>query len=730
MARSRRGNRTQAAKLPSPDELLEIIHDAGGHVSARDLARDLGLRGGDKAELKRRLRSVKSGSGKRSPSMTMCEVIEQDEDGELWGESAAYPGTAILLVPDKLTKVSPKTGDRILTRMEWLDDGSLIGHIFRILPQSPRNIVGVIEQSKSGWWLKPSHKDAKREFRVENPPTEISAGDLVRAELTPNRPLASPKVTIVERFGRFDEPSAVSMSVAAELGLPTGFSQIVLDQANAARPVMLGQRTDLRDIPLITIDGEDARDFDDAVFAQLDQSPANPGGYQAIVAIADVAHYVRPGTALDDEAFKRGNSVYFPDRVLPMLPEALSNGLCSLRPNEDRACLSCHMQVSADGKLLKWRFKRSLMRSKARLTYEQVQSIHDIGSGGPNGADLKSEVELLFGLFESLVNARRKRGTIELEIPERRVEFSDDGTIRAIVPRTRLASHMLIEEMMIAANVAAAKTLARRNLPCIYRVHDRPSAIKLEALVQHLTELGLSSSKNAKSQHDFNRLLASIDDVQMREQVAGLVLRAQSQAIYSTDNVGHFGLNLAQYGHFTSPIRRYSDLLLHRLLISHLNLAEAESGQIIDEDRLEKSCVQVSATERKAVEAERKAMSRYIAIFMASHEGARFAGRITSVQRFGLFIALDGTGAEGLVPVSTLGDERFTYDEKAQLLIGDRTRNAFGIGDLVEATLVEADTVKGMLLFGLDNHQPSVTTEQSAKKMRRSGSRPRSFKRR
>jgi len=500
------------------------------------------------------------------------------------------------------------------------------------------------------------------------------------------------------------------MSVAVELGLPTSFPPDVVAEAGRAKPVALGEREDLRHLPLVTIDGIDARDFDDAVHA----AQRDDGSFDAIVAIADVAHYVRPGTPLDREALKRGNSVYFPDRVLPMLPEALSNGLCSLRPEEDRACLTCHLRFSAKGELRGWRFSRALMRSVARLTYEQVQAARDGSADAGTQALIEPVLAPLYALFERLLAARRERGTIELEIAERQVLFDQDGRIEAIRPRPRLASHMLIEEMMIAANVAAARQLAERGRSCIFRVHDKPDPIRLEGIGQFLQGLEIAWSRNPKNQADFNRLLAAVEDLTLREQLSGLVLRAQAQARYSAENIGHFGLNLRHYAHFTSPIRRYADLVLHRLLIAELGLAGRQSGQIVEDEELARIAEQVSATERKAVDAERRAMARYLTLFMADREGATFVGRITSVQRFGLFVALDDSGAEGLVPVASLGEEYFVHDESRQLLRGDRSGRVFGFGDRIEATLVEADTVRGMMLLRLESHQPSPLTEAAA----------------
>ncbi|MCB2053177.1 MAG: RNB domain-containing ribonuclease, partial [Geminicoccaceae bacterium] len=541
--------------IPSPDELAEIVHERGGRVSARDLARELGLSGGAKAELKRRLREADPRGARRAPSMVFCEVSEVDADGEVWAESGSMPGAAILIRADR-PGTAPGVGDRLLARLSRDEDGTVVGRVFKLLPRASREIVGVLQQAGGNLVLVPSRREAKQEFfiRREDVPADVEAeaGDIVRATLQPGGPLARPLAKIVERIGRSDEPAAVSLAVAMELELPVSFRPAAIDAAEAAEPVALGRREDLRDVPLVTIDGADARDFDDAVWAMADEAPDNPGGHVALVAIADVAHYVRPGDVLDEEAFERGNSVYFPDRVIPMLPEALSNGLCSLRPDEDRACIACRMRFDIEGHLLSFSFVRGLMRSRARLTYEQVQRAHD------EDADPLGVVAPLFALYEKLAAARRRRGTIELELPERVVQIGPEGTITGIVQRERLAAHMLIEEMMIAANVAAARALTERKAPCLFRVHDKPDPLRLEALAQYLEHLGIPWSANAQKPGDFTRLLERIGEPALREQVSAFVLRSQAQAIYSPENVGHFGLNLRRYAHFTSPIRRYS----------------------------------------------------------------------------------------------------------------------------------------------------------------------------
>jgi ribonuclease R len=384
-------------------------------------------------------------------------------------------------------------------------------------------------------------------------------------------------------------------------------------QANAAKPVTLGKRTDLRDLPLVTIDGSDARDFDDAVFAEADGDAKNPGGYRILVAIADVAHYVRPGDALDTEARKRGNSVYFPDRVVPMLPEALSNGLCSLRPDEDRACLAVEMVIDARGQKVKHRFMRGLMRSSARLTYEQVQAAAD---GGEAGIVPEGIIEPLYGAYRLLLAARNERGALDLDLPERKVVLGDDGKVASIEPRERLDSHRLIEEFMVLANVAAAETLEAKRRPCMYRIHESPDPEKVEALKEYLQGLDLPfGTSGVIRPKTFNELLAKVRGGIHETIVNELVLRSQSQAVYSPDNIGHFGLGLRRYAHFTSPIRRYSDLLVHRALIDAHGFGKDGLGEI-EMESFNETAEHISMTERRAAAAERSAISRYVAAYL------------------------------------------------------------------------------------------------------------------
>jgi ribonuclease R len=506
-------------------------------------------------------------------------------------------------------------------------------------------------------------------------------------------------------------------------------------QAESAAPVELGSRADLREVPLVTIDGPDARDFDDAVFAEPDPSTDNPGGWRLLVAIADVAHYVRPGDPLDREAKKRGNSVYFPDRVIPMLPHALSSGLCSLKPAEERACLAVRLTIDAAGKLRAHRFERGLMRSRARLTYEQVQAAADGEPDELTAPLLEPVIRPLYGAFQALLAGRKRRGTLDLDIPELAIRLGEDGAPAEIAPRPRLDSHRVIEEFMITANVAAASALEGAGMPCMYRIHDKPDPIKLEALAELLGRLGLGGGKGALGRpKDLARLLERVRGTELAATVGAMVLRAQAQAQYSPVNIGHYGLNLGHYAHFTSPIRRYADLLVHRALIRGLKLGAGGLEDGVSSDAWRDTGAWLSRTERKAMEAERQANARFVALYMSAHLDAEFAGTVTSVLRFGAFVQLDATQADGLIPVDRLGRGWFTHDPTHHALIGEGRDEVIALGDRVVVRLTRADPWTGQLTFDLVEHTagPAALAALKAgrRPARRNGPPGRTFRRR
>ena len=439
-------------------------------------------------------------------------------------------------------------------------------------------------------------------------------GDIVWVEATGGA--LARRARVLERIGPMSDPRTVSLISIAANDIPVEFPDAALEEAERAKAAPMGHRLDLRDVPLVTIDGEDARDFDDAVFAEPD--PAHPGGWRLLVAIADVAWYVRHDKPLDRAAYRRGTSVYFPDRVVPMLPEALSNHWCSLVPHEDRPVLVAEMWIDAEGQLKRHKFHRAMMRSAARLTYNRVQRAMD-GTPDEEIAPLMDEVvRPLYGAYRVLLAAREARGALDLDLPERQVTLGDDGRIAEIGVRERLDSHKLIEEFMVLANVAAAQALEQRHAPCLYRVHDQPDLAKLEALREFLGTLGIKVPTGQRLRPaDLNRVLHEVADKPVSQLVSQTVLRSQSQAVYSPDNLGHFGLALARYAHFTSPIRRYPDLIVHRALIARLRAGRRRPGRADDSGRFTEFGEHLSMCERRAVAAERGAMDRYVAAFMA-----------------------------------------------------------------------------------------------------------------
>ena len=575
--------------------------------------------------------------------------------------------------------------DRRLVRRQDEAPSRVLGVYRPLPPERARSPAGRIEPTDRrirAEWLVPAGEDGGAQ-----------AGEIVLATPLPHTGYGLKPARVVERLGRMGDARSVSLICIHTHDIPNEFPASVLAEAERARAVPLGKRIDLRDLPLVTIDGVDARDFDDAVYAEPDGD-----GFRLIVAIADVAHYVRPGSALDREAAKRGNSVYFPDRVVPMLPEALSNGWCSLRPGEDRGTLFVEMRIDRSGRKRKHRFGRGLMRSAARLTYEQVQKAADSGANAGLPPEL---IGNLYGAFRALLAAREARGTLDLELPERQVVLDARGHVAKVVPRPRLDSHRLIEEFMVLANVAAAEELERLQAPCMYRIHAPPSDEKLTSLRNFLKTFGLRlQAGNRVHPRDLDRVLRQAADRPEAPLLNEAVLRSQSQAQYSPDNIGHFGLALPRYAHFTSPIRRYADLLVHRALIGGLTLGEGgldadEAASFTDIG------THITVTERRAAMAERDAIDRYLAAFLSGKVGDVFAARISGVTRFALFVTLRESGASGIVPVSTLPNDFWMHDEATQTLTGRRSRLSFRLGQEVDARLIEASPVTGGLVFQL-----------------------------
>jgi ribonuclease R len=649
-------------------------------------------------------RRDKSGFKSRElPPVGVAEVAGQDADGELYVRLAKAGADAplIRLAPERgRAGPAPGLGDRLLVKFETEEDGERIARIVKALGPAVERVMGVIRKSKREVRLEPVDRRSKDTYLLLDAPEDLRDGDLVTANPAGQGKRYGPRLArLAERLGREEEPRAFSMLAIVAHDLPMGFPEAAETEAKAAKPPTLEGREDLRAIPLLTIDPMDARDHDDAVFAEPDADPKNPGGWIVWVAIADVAAYVRTGSALDRTAWEKGNSAYFPDRVEPMLPEALSAGLCSLREGENRATMAVRMVFDSQGRKKSHRFVRGLMRSAAKLSYEQAQAAIDGRPDDKTGPLLETVLKPLWAAYRTMTIGREARAPIEIDSPERKIELSKEGEVLSIRPRERLDAHKLIEEMMIQANVCAAETLEQKRSPLVYRVHDTPSQEKIFNLADFLQTLNIAWSKGeAPRTERFNRLLDETRGGPHAEIVNEVVLRTQMQAHYSPDNIGHFGLNLQRYAHFTSPIRRYADLVVHRALIRALGLGDdgLKEEEIV---RLQATAEHITATERRAMAAEREATDRYIAAFLADRVGADFTGRITGVTRFGLFVRLSETGADGLVPASTLGGEFWFHDEVSHALIGERTGLRWPLGKTVEVRLTEAAPLTGGLLF-------------------------------
>ncbi|MGE3332690.1 MAG: ribonuclease R [Rhodospirillaceae bacterium] len=721
-AKSKSGH---TSPLPTRDEILKFIQESTTQVGKREIARAFGLKGAEKIALKAILKDLKvsgavvGGEGKRvgahgaMQAVDAIEVTHTDREGDMYGkplkwDSDAPPPTILVRQPSKILKGRERrftvgVGDRILAKILPAGDNSFEARPIKKLATAPSRLLGVYEPGAEGkgGYLRPVDKKYRYEVWISpRDAKDAVPGDLVAAEVYEDPKHGPQRARILERLGPMDASRNLSLIAIHTHGLPHIFSEAAAQQAERSKAAPMGQRVDLRQIPLVTIDGEDARDFDDAVWAEPDSDPQNAGGWHLLVAIADVSWYVRPGDALDRDAYARGNSVYFPDRVVPMLPEELSNGWCSLKPKEDRPCLAAHMWIDADGKLLRHQIIRGMMRSVARLTYTQVQRAKDGQPDDTTGPLMAEIIPALYGAYESLDRARAKRGTLELNIVERKIIVDrETGKILGVTPRERYDSHKLIEEFMIAANVAAAETLSRSAYPAVYRVHDRPDPERIENLQEAMESVGLKfPSPGSARPQEFNRLLRQVKDSPHESMVNTLVLRTQAQAVYSPENIGHYGLGLRKYAHFTSPIRRYSDLLVHRALIAANKLGEGGWDPHRDQD-LVATTEHISSTERRAAMAERQTVDRFAALYLRDRAGAVFVGRISGVSRFGAFVTLEETGADGILPMRHLPQDFYDHDEKGHRLVGRRRKLELRVGDVIDVRLVETNEVAGSIVF-------------------------------
>ena len=712
--------------MPTPQQVLDFIQSSDIPAGKREIAKAFGLKGQEKIKLKALLKDMAEEGlidGSKSafhrmggvPKVTTLKIVDIDE-GELiaepdnWDpEAPGKPPRLIIREPRMRGAKRPpalKRGDRVLARTEETERG-LIAHVMKKLPARTEGLMGIVEIDKTGKaWLAPVDKRVRQSAPIADR-GEAEQGQLVIAERVGRSERAGVKV--IEVVGDPLAPRSFSLIAIAKHGIPHIFPEEVLEEAPRAAKLKLSDkaREDLRHLPIVAIDPADARDHDDAIWAE----PDGQGGFNALVAIADVSFYVRPGSALDREARKRGNSVYFPDRVVPMLPEVLSADVCSLKEGEDRAAMACHLHINADGKVSSFRFTRALVRIAHNIAYEDAQKAVDEGNPPEYLANL-------WAAWKSLAAARHARDPLELELPERRVVLNEKGQIAEIAIRERLDAHRVVEDFMIAANVAAAKALEAKTAPVVYRIHEPPSREKLIALRDYLATMGKKLALGqVVTPGLFNRMLKDITDETEKALVMEAVLRSQTQAYYGPANAGHFGLSLGSYAHFTSPIRRYSDLLVHRALVDAYKLEQpappgsipATSG-LSDRDRasLQQVSDAISQTERRAMEAERDTIDRYVAAWLSGRVGEVFDTRITGVQAFGFFATIVGLGGDGLVPISTLGGEYFRHDEAAQALVGSDSGTTYAAGDRLKLRLAEANPLTGALKFVLPDQQAGV----------------------
>ncbi|HEV2596181.1 MAG TPA: ribonuclease R [Sphingomicrobium sp.] len=717
--------RKLSAGLPSRKQILDFIASSDQPAGKREIARAFGLSGQMKIDLKRLLKDmadeglIDSAPGRAFhksggvPKVTVLRVQSVDDNGAVWAVPEQWHAETApprLRVVERGKRSALGIGDRILARTEEKGNG-IIAHAMKKLARAAELVLGVIRQDGDRFWLSPVDKRERRELAISDL-KDAEAGDLVLCEVTGRPPRVSVRVDAV--LGDPFAPRSFSLIAIHKHGLPHEFRQEAIEEAHRVSKTLLGEREDLTHLPIVAIDPEDARDHDDAIWAEAD----GEGGWNAIVAIADVSFYVRPGSELDREARSRGNSVYFPDRVVPMLPEELSADVCSLKEGEERAALACHLKIDGRGNVTSWRFTRAKVCIAANIAYEHAQAAIDASEedrvevsspvcfmpqfGGTVPQELVDKaLKPLWGCWRALFAARRKREPLELDLPERRVVLDEKGRITSIAPRDRLDAHRLVEDFMIAANVAAARALETKKAPVMYRAHEAPSREKLVALKDYLSTFGIAFALGQVIKPGtFNRIIEQLGEAEGREEIMEQLLRTQMQARYAPDRLGHFGLSLATYAHFTSPIRRYADLLVHRALVTAYRLGEG-GLPIADAEHFERIGEQISMLERRAMEAERETVDRYVAAFLADQVGQLVPCRITGVQPFGFFATVEDLGGDGLFLAKDLGQEYFRYDEAARALVGDESGDTYRVGQRLTLRLAEANPVSGSLRFEL-----------------------------
>lgn len=698
-------------QIPSKAEILQWISEHPTKAAKRDIAKAFGIKGAQRIDLKRVLRELedegrltKRKSSYRDaeelPPVSVLEITGTDDDGDLFARPLEWAGTGaepVIMMLMRQGDPALGKGDRLLGRLtvDPTEHFSHTARMIRRIGENPLRILGIFRAGSEGGRVLPIDKGSDKQWTVAAGAVGgAKDGELVEAEQAgPKGRMGLPKARIVARLGDPTQARAVSLIAIHQHGIPDHFPDEVVAEADAAKPTALGKRTDLRDMPLVTIDPWDARDHDDACYVETHDN----GDMTIWVAIADVAHYVTPNSELDREARKRGNSTYFPDRVVPMLPDRLSGDLCSLHEGVERACLAVAMRIDADGNKVAHEFHRALMKSAASLNYEEVQAAVD---GAPNDKVaplLDKVIRPLYAAYAALKKARAVRQPLELDLPERQIVLDDDGKVSAVNFKDRLDAHRLIEEFMVLANVAAAETLIEKKASLLFRVHEEPSPEKLDTLREVANASGLQLAKGQVLQTaHLNRLLAQARDTEHAEQVNISTLRSMTQAYYNPENFGHFGLALKAYAHFTSPIRRYADLIVHRALVASHGWGK-DGLSPWDVEHLADTAKKISDTERRSMVAERDTTDRYLASFLSERMGVEMPGRISGIAKFGVFVKLDETGADALVPIRTLGTEYFDFDAESQTLMGSNSGIMIGLGQPVVVKLSEATPLTGGL---------------------------------
>jgi ribonuclease R len=726
------------SQIPTKSEILDWIATHPTQTAKRDIAKAFGIKGAARIDLKRLMKELESEGhlqkrGKtyrdhdKLPPVSVLQILAPDTDGDVFAKPMEWHGEGPaprILFSARATDLALGAGDRILARLQEVsgEDHHYIARLIRQIGANPQRLLGIYRQGTEGGRIVPLDKGSDKEWSVAADATfGAKDGELVEAEQAgPKSRMGLPRARIIDRLGDPSAPKAVSLIAIHQHGIPDAFPNTVIAEADQAKPAGLKGREDLRELPLVTIDPSDARDHDDACFAQADDNPENEGGHVLWVAIADVAHYVTPDSALDREARKRGNSTYFPDRVVPMLPDRLSGDLCSLHEGVPRACLAVRMVLDAHGNKISHNFVRGLMKSWASLTYEEVQAAQD---GAPNDACvplMETVIAPLYAAYAALKDARSRRQPLELDLPERRIELDDDGNVASVKFKDRLVAHKLIEEFMVLANVAAAETLIAKRRPLLFRVHEEPSREKLDALRETAIASGFPLAKGQVLQtRHLNALLNAAAGSEFAELINLSTLRSMQQAYYNAENFGHFGLALKSYAHFTSPIRRYADLIVHRALISAHGWGK-DGLSDLEIEQLDETAVLISDTERRSMTAERDTTDRYLAAYLSERVGSEFSGRISGIARFGAFVKLDETGADGLLPMRALGQEYFHHDVESQTLVGSQSGMVIALGQRVVVKLSEAVPITG----GLTLELVSIDGQAVSHAARRSGRGP------